>query len=188
VARQQDPLKAPDPRAWADQPIRCAIDGILYRWIALFALPVVAALLHRLAGGAEPLDSIVHVGLLAFLVAFIGVHLFGRLWRQHGAPDGWQQADAVDHQTVVVTRSVGWVVVIGAALAFIAPLGTFAQPKEFGMEVLLWFPILFPLYMLAVWVTLDCARDRLGRGVDESQSRLHRYWRRVAGRGGRSAA
>ena len=47
------------------------------------------------------------------------------------------------------------------------------------MEVLLWFPLYFPLYCLAVWVTIDCAQHRLGRGVDEAQHRFQEYWHRV---------
>lgn len=176
-----------DPQAWASEPLRRALDAVLYRWIALFGLPVVAALAHALNGGAEPLNSLVHVGLPAILIGFIGVHLVGLLWRDRGAPDGWRQAASADHATVVVTRSVGWVALMGAALAMIAPLGTLSDPRAFALEVLLWFPLLFPLYCLAVWITLECARHRLGRAAEESKRRFQEYWRDVA-RHGHSAA
>lgn len=177
-----------DPRDWATEPLRRALDGILYRWVALFGLPVVAAAIHATGGGKGWIDPFIHVGLGAFLVGFIGVHLLGRLWRRRGTPDGWQQAEEVDHGTVTVARLIGWTVMIGASLALIAPLGTLADPKQFGMEVLLWFPLLFPLYCLAVWVTLDCARDRLGRAVEESRRRFHQYWHDIARHAGGSAA
>jgi hypothetical protein len=177
-----------DPREWATEPLRSALDGILYRWITLFALAVVAAVVHALARGTEPLNTVVHVGQGAFLVGFIGVHLLGRLWRGRGAADGWQQAREADHATVTVARTVGWAVLVGAALALIAPLGSLADPKGFGMEVLLWCPVLFPLYCLAVWVTLDCAKHRLGRAVNESQRRFHEYWQGIARHAGGSRA
>jgi hypothetical protein len=174
-----------EPRAWAEEPLRRALDAILYRWLALFGLPVLAAVVHAIAAGRAWLDTLVHVGIGACLVGFIGVHLVGRIWRRHGAPDGWDEARGADRGTVAVAHGIGWVVLVGAALALVAPLGTLADPERFGMEVLLWFPLLFPLYCLAVWCTIDCAHDRLGRAADESRQRLHAYWREVA-RGARS--
>jgi hypothetical protein len=181
-------VKEQDPSYWATEPLRCALDAIVYRWVALFGLPVVAAVIHATGGGKGWLDPFIHAGQGAFLVGFIGVHLLGRLWRRHGSPGGWQQAVEVDRGTVTVARLIGWTVMIGTGLALIAPLGTLADPKQFGMEVLLWFPLLFPLYCLAVWVTIDCARDRLGRAVEESQRRFHQYWRDIAQQGKGSAA
>lgn len=169
-----------DPRAWAVEPLRRALDAILYRWIALFGLPVVAAVAHVVGASREWVDTLVHIGLGAFLLGYIGVHLVGKLWRRHGAPDGWQQAQQADRGTVAVARTVGWVVLFGAALALVSPLGSMADPKQFGMEVLLWFPLLFPLYCLAVWCTIDCARDRLGRAAEESRRRFRDYWRDLA--------
>jgi hypothetical protein len=46
---------------------------------------------------------------------------------------------------------------------------------------------MLPLYSLAVWVTLDCAEHRLGRGVEESRRRVDLYWRHIAGRAGSRA-
>jgi hypothetical protein len=181
-------MERQDPRTWATEPIRRALDAILYRWLALLGLPVAAAVAHALGASREWVDTLVHVGLGAFLVGFIGVHLLGRLWRRHGAPDGWDQAEAADRGTVTVARSVGWVVLLGAALALAAPLGSLSDPRQFGMEVLLWFPILFPLYCLAVWCTIDCARDRLGRAAEESRQRFLEHWRDVARRGHRGGA
>jgi hypothetical protein len=179
-----------EPRAWAEEPLRRALDAILYRWLALFGLPVTAAVVHAIGAERAWLDGLVHVGTGAFLAGFISVHLLGRIWRRHGAADGWAEARSADRGTVAVAHGIGWVVLVGAALALIAPLGTLADPKRFGMEVLLWFPILFPLYCLAVWCTIDCARDRLGRAAEESRQRLHDYWRDVAHRahGGGAAA
>jgi len=177
------PMEWRDPRSWADEPILRALDAILYRWILLFGLPVLAAVLHAVIDGRGWLDTAVHAGVAGSLLAFIGVHLIGRLQRRHGSPDGWATAGDADRSTVAVARGIGWVVVIGAALALVAPLGSLAEPKAFGMEVLLWFPLLFPLYSLAVWCTIDCARDRLGRAADESRQRLHTYWQDVANRG-----
>jgi hypothetical protein len=179
-----------DPGTWATEPMRRALDGILYRWVALFGLPVLAAILHAIGASHEWLDTLVHVGLAAFLVGFIVVHLVGRIWRRHGAPDGWTQAAEADRGTVAVARVVGWTVVIGAGLAIIAPLGSLGDAKQFGMEILLWFPLLFPLYCLAAWCTIDCARDRLGRAASESRQRLQDYWRDTARRahGGGTAA
>ena len=173
-------MEPQDPRTWAAEPLRRALDAILYRWLALFGLPVAAAMAHAVGASREWVDTLVHVGLGAFLVGFIGVHLVGRLWRRHGAPDGWQQARAADRGTVAVARTIGWVVLLGAALALVAPLGSVSDPRQFGMEVLLWFPILFPMYCLAVWCTIDCARDRLGRAADESRQRFRDYWRDLA--------
>lgn len=175
-------MEATDPRTWATEPLRRALDGILYRWVALFGLPIVAAVLHAVGASRDWVDTLVHVGLGAFLLGFIGVHVVGRIWRRHGAPDGWAQATEADRGTVAVARVVGWTVVIGAALALIAPLGSLSDARAFGMEILLWFPLLFPLYCLAVWCTIDCARDRLGRAADESRQRFHDYWRDIARR------
>jgi hypothetical protein len=172
-----EPMLRDDPQRWALEPVRRALDGVLYRWVALFGTAVAAALVHALNGGAQPIDRMVHIGLPAFLAVFVLVHLVGLIWRRHGATDGWEQASSADHATVLVARSVGWVILVGAALAVVAPLGTLSHFKAFWMEVLLWFPLYFPLYCAAVWLTIGCARDRLGRGVEESQRRLHQYWR-----------
>jgi hypothetical protein len=177
-----------DPRSWAAEPLRRALDAILYRWIALFGLAVVAAVAHVVGASREWVDTAVHMGLGAFLLGFIGLHLVGRVWRRHGSADGWRQARDADRGTVAVARTVGWVVLVGAAMALVSPLGTLADPKQFGMEILLWFPILFPLYCLAAWCTIDCARDRLGRAAEESRQRFRDYWRDLARQAGGSAA
>jgi hypothetical protein len=178
-------MDARDPQRWVDEPVRRALDGVLYRWLALFCAPVACAVVHRVSSEAT-LDHAIHLCLPLFLAAYIAVHLVGRLfWRCTLPQEGWIRAAQADRATVALTRTVGWVTLIGAGLAIIAPLGTIAEPRQFLMEVLLWFPLLFPLYSLAVWVTVDCARHRLGRGVDEAQHRFQEYWQQV-GRAGHS--
>ena len=175
-------MAARDPESWVSEPLRRALDGVLYRWLALFCTPVAAAALHK-AFGAGPIDQAVHAGIPLFLIGYIGVHLAGRRRRNRGSPDGWLQARQVDHGTVAVARTIGLVTVIGAGLSLVAPLGTLREPRQFLMEVLLWFPLLFPLYAAAVWVTIDCARHRLGRGVEDAQHRIQQYWRQVGDSG-----
>lgn len=169
-----------DPRDWVNEPLRRAVDGILYRWIGLFGLTVVGAVAHALGAANPRVDTAVHFGLPLVLVAFIAVHLVGRPWRRRGAADGWERAAEADGGTVVFTRAVGLAVVIGCPLALVAPLASVGDGASFITEVLLWFPLLWPLYALAVWVTLDCARHRLGRAVDESHRRMLAYWHGVA--------
>jgi hypothetical protein len=187
---QPDPLPVDaewrDPAAWMNEPVRRALDGVLYRWLALFAVSVTAAVGHKLANGG-PADRLVHVGLPMFLVAYIAVHLVGRVWRRRGDPGGWRQARDADRWTELLARSVGWVALFGGALAVIATLGTLGEPRQMLMEILLWTPLMLPLYSLAVWVTLDCAEHRLGRGVEESRRRVDLYWRHIAGRAGSRA-
>lgn len=172
-------MDARDPQQWVDEPLRRALDGVLYRWLALFCVPVAAAVLHKLSGDPS-VDHLVHVCVPLALAGYIGIHLVGRcFWRCRLPADGWERAVQADRPTVVITRTIGWATLIGAGLAIAAPLGTLAEPRKFLMEVLLWFPLLFPLYALAVWVTIDCARHRLGRGVDRSQHRFQEYWQEV---------
>ena len=176
-------LESRDPAAWVNEPVRRALDGVLYRWLALFAASVMAAVAHKIANDG-PIDRLVHIGLPLFLVGYVMVHLAGRLWRRRGDPGGWRQARDVDRGTLLLARSVGWVALFGGALAVIATLGTLGEPRQMLMEILLWTPLMLPLYSLAVWVTLDCAEHRLGRGVEESRRRVDLYWRHVAGRAG----
>jgi hypothetical protein len=176
-----------DPHEWVNEPLRQALDGVLYRWLALFCAPVAIAAVHKLAGDPS-LDCALHVCLPAFVAGYVGVHLVGRLfWHGRGPLDGWSRAREADRGTVALTRTIGWVALVGAGLAIVAPLGTLEDPHQFLMEVLLWFPLYFPLYCLAVWVTIDCARHRLGKGVDASQHRVLEYWHEV-GRTGRPPA
>jgi hypothetical protein len=181
-------MDARDPQQWVDEPVRHALDAVLYRWLALFCAPVAVAVVHKLASDHPTIDSAVHLGLPLFLVAYISVHLVGRFWRRRGAPDGWACAEHADHGTVAVTRTIGWVAVIGSAMACVAPLGSMGDPRTFLEEVLLWSMVLVPLYCLAVWVTIDCARHRLGRAVDASRKRVFDYWHDVAGAGRGSSA
>lgn len=176
-------MDARDPQQWVNEPLRRALDGVLYRWLALFCVPVAAAAIHRLASDPT-VDRAIHVGVPLFLAAYIGVHLVGRIFWHREPADGWVRAGQADRATVALTRTIGWATLFGAGLAIIAPLGTLQEPRQFLMEVLLWFPLYFPLYCLAVWVTVDCARHRLGKGVDASQHRIVEYWHQV-GRSGR---
>jgi hypothetical protein len=172
-------MDAREPQDWVDEPLRHALDGVLYRWLALFCIPVAAAVVHKLAGSST-VDGLLHLCVPLALAGYIGVHLVGRLfWHDRLPADGWDRAAASDRSTVAITRTTGWVAMIGAGLAMVAPLGSLGEPRQFLMEVLLWFPLLFPLYSLAVWVTIDCARHRLGRGVDEARHRFQEYWSRV---------
>jgi len=176
-----------EPRDWVNEPVRQALDGVLYRWLALFCAPVAIAAVHKMAGDPS-LDCALHVCLPAFLAGYVGIHLLGRLfWHGRGPADGWSRAVEADRGTVALTRTIGWVALFGAGMAIIAPLGTFEDPHRFLMEVLLWFPLYFPLYCLAVWVTIDCARHRLGKGVDAAQHRVFEYWHEV-GRSGKPPA
>lgn len=175
-------MTARDPEHWIREPVRRALDGVLYRWLALFCTPVVAAALHKVAGSG-PVDQAVHAGIPLFLIGYLAVHLAGRVRRNRGSPGGWLTASEVDRGTVALVRTVGLVTIIGAGLAIVAPLGTLAEPRQFLMEILMWFPLLFPAYAAAVWVTIDCAEHRLGRGVDEERRRIQQYWRQVGDSG-----
>lgn len=183
---EPEELERRDPVSWVNEPVREALDGVLYRWIALFGASVLSAVAHKLANEG-PVDRLVHVGLPLFLASYIALHLVGRLWRRRGDPEGWARAREADRATALVARSVGWVALFGCALAVIATLGTLGEPRQMLTEILLWTPLMLPLYSLAVWVTLDCAEHRLGRGVEESRRRVDLYWRHVAGRAGTRA-
>jgi len=176
-------MNARDPEEWVNEPMRRALDGVLYRWLALFCAPVAVAVVHRL-NDVGWIDEALHLGLPAFLVGYIVVHLVGRLfWRGRDSSDGWMRAEETDRVSVAVTRTIGWVAVIGTGLAMIATLGTLHEPKELLMEVLVWFMLYFPLYAVAVWVTIDCAHHRLARGVNESRRRIQAYWHELGASG-----
>jgi carbon starvation protein CstA len=175
-------MDARDPQQWVNEPLRRALDGVLYRWLALFCVPVAAAAIHKMAASGT-VDGVIHLCIPIFLAGYVGVHLVGRIFWRKEPDDGWTRAGQADRATVALTRTIGWVTVVGAGLAIVAPLGTLLEPRQFLMEVLLWFPLLFPLYALAVWVTIDCAQHRLGKGADQSEQRFHEYWRRVSSSG-----
>ena len=107
-------MDARDPQQWVDEPLRRALDGVLYRWLALFCAPVAAAVIHK-AVGSDQINDAVHLCLPVFLTGYIVVHLVGRLfWHGSQPADGWIRASQTDRGTVALTRTIGWVALVGA--------------------------------------------------------------------------
>lgn len=161
-------------------PVRRALDAILTRWLGIYVLAASVVVGPLLTGVAAELVPLWRCALPVFLLGFITVHLVHR--RQEARSDGWRRACEVDAARVAVLMLVGALAVVLVAACLLAIFWPYEDLVEVVLVGAMAPPILVPLYVVSVWVAVDCATRRLARSADEADRALRDYWRDVARR------
>jgi len=157
--------------------IRRALDAILLRWLGLYVLAAVIVVCPVLCGVGVGHMPIWRAALPAFLVGFIGIHLWHR--RRAARSDGWRVAASVDRGTVALLALVGLAALVLVPIGFVAIFWPYENPFEVVLVTSMGGPLLVPLWVTATWVALDCATRRLACSADEADQALRDYWRNV---------
>lgn len=167
-----------DPEARLRAPIRRALDAILLRWLGLYVLAGVVIVCPVLCGVGVAHMPIWRAALPAFLVGFIGIHLWHR--RRAARSDGWRLAASVDRGSIALLALVGLAALVLVAIGFVAIFWPYENPFEVVLVTSMGGPLLVPLWVVATWVALDCATRRLARSADEADRALREYWEHVS--------
>ncbi len=167
-----------DPRRRIAQPFQAALDALVLRWVGVYLLAASVVVCPALCEAGIPARHVIHACLPLFLLGFIGVHL---LWR-HPAPrgDGWRRAFEAAPRSARMTILVGGLAMAGVAGAFLTIFCPLGEPMALGEALGIWLPIFAPLYVGAVWVSVDCSIRRLGCSADAAEQQFRQYWHDVA--------
>ncbi len=173
-----------DPRGAVIEPIHRALELLVLRGAASFAVAVLAVVVTIVPVGeqAAALGHLALPGVLAFVVLARVIHV-----ARHHAPSGegsWGRTHAMDpHETefaaaVAIAVPVAWLVGGGAVLARLA-----LDEPGLASVVAAWVPLGGLLWVAATVAWAGDCRERLTLALIESDRRFRSYWQSV----GRSA-
>ena len=162
------------------EPLRRALDAILLRWLGLYVLAASVIVCPILCGvGLEHMPWW-RAALPLFLAGFIAVHLLHRT--RAARADAWERAVAADPGSIRLLLLVGFLAITFVGLCLVSIFWPYEDPFEIVIVTAIGAPILVPLYVVSVWVAIDCATRRLARSADDSDRALRDYWRSVGER------
>jgi hypothetical protein len=169
-----------DPRASVVEPVHRALEFLVLRGAASFAVAVLAVLVSvvRLE---EPLREIGQLALPAVLAFVAAARLAHVVIRRPGPADAaWTRAHAIDRREtefaaiVAVAVPLAWLVGGGAVLAHRA-----SDQAGLAEVVGVWLPLGGGLWALATIAWAGDCRERLAVALAESERRFRSYWQSV---------
>lgn len=172
-----------DPRSDVDAPVVRALELIVVRGTASFAVAVLTVL-GSVATDRGPLDAVGHLALptlLVFVAAARAVHVFHA--RHDPVPEAgaWSRAAEVDPSNarfaaaIAVAVPAAWL--IGGAAILLRHAVT---RDELAAVVGIWGPLGAASWVLATLAWVGDCRERLARSLVESERRFRQYWAEVA--------
>lgn len=175
-----------DPRADVEAPVVHALELIIARGAASFAVAVLTVLLSILAYPGH-VDAVGHLALpvlLVFVALARAVHLAITRDDRVDGQGAWSRAADIDPWNA---RFAALVVFLVPAAWLIGGMAILARHtgtrEELAAVVGVWGPLGAASWFAATLAWLGDCRERLARSLVESERRFRRYWTEV----GRSA-
>jgi hypothetical protein len=167
-----------DPSAEVVAPVRGALEFLLIRGAASFAVAALAVVITILApqGDMHLLGHAALPGVLVFVVLARIVHVIVDR-RPYEGSGAWARAAAIDHgettlaATVAVVVPAAWLIGGAAILAHHA-----VDRSSLGTVLGVWAPIGGALWFGAALAWAGDCRERLARALAESDRRFRDYW------------
>lgn len=169
---------ARDPDAQVAAPVRTALEFVLLRGVASFAVAAVAVVLPVLApsGDLRLIGDLALPAVLVFVAIARTVHVLRRRTPIDGAR-AWSRAAGVDRGETILAAAMAVVVPVAwlAGLAAVL-LRQSAGPVGLASAVMIWAPIALFLWLAATAAWAEDCSERLALALAESDRRFRAYW------------
>jgi hypothetical protein len=168
-----------DPRTEVEAPIRRALGGLVVRSAVSFGGAVVAVLVS-----VQATQGALHVVGHVALPLVLGVVLLARgarvALRGSSVPteDAWSRVRAIEPGETAFATFVASSVPLAWLVGGGAIIARHTSHHELAAVVAVWLPLALALWFLATIAWVHDGRDRLARGLDESDRRFRAYWTR----------
>lgn len=167
-----------DPAAAISQPVRGALEFVLLRGAASFAVAALAVVVTALPAGSGiyAFGHLALPGVLLFVVAARALHVL--LPRAPFDGDrAWSRAAEVDRTETIFAAVTAVVVPVAWLVGGAAVLVHHASDAASSAAVLVvWAPAGALLWLGATIAWADDCRERLALALDESDRRFRAYW------------
>jgi hypothetical protein len=166
-----------DPRHDVEAPVHRALEFLIVRGAASFAIAIVAVLITVMAVDGPP-ATIGHLALPAVLGIVIVARIVHVLVRGAGpVTDGaWQRASAIQGGESRLAAAVAIAVPLAWAAGGAAILVRHAELRGIEDALGVWLPIGGALWVGASIAWAHDCRERLALALDESDRRFRAYW------------
>jgi hypothetical protein len=173
---------SPDPRQLVEAPVHRALDFLVVRGAASFAVGVLAVLVTVMApeGMVHQLGHAALPGVLLFVVLARAFHAAAARGEWIGA-GAWARAAEVNRPEtqfaalVAVAVPVSWAAGLGAVLVRHA-----SDPPAAAAILGVWLPLAAALWFLATIAWAGDCRERLARAHEAAEARFRAYWAGVS--------
>ncbi len=174
----------PDPAETVAAPVHAALDAIVLRGVAAFALAVLAVLPPDLPIEDRGLRILAYHGLPALLLIYLVVQMvrFVRLSKSEDA-DAWARARDVAPRDVLFAQVMAVLVpCVTLAAGIVLLLPHIFEPEDRTRVLGFFVPLFGLLWTGAAIAWFDECRQRLLRAERESDGRFRAYWAGISGR------
>lgn len=171
-------LMTPDPDAQVAAPVRTALEFVLLRGAASFAVAALAVVLPVMVPTADLrlVGDLALPGVLGFVIVARTLHVVLRRTRIDGS-GAWSRASHVDHGETLIAAAIAAVVPVAwfAGLSAVLLRQT-AEPVALASTVMVWAPLGLFLWLGATLAWAEDCRERLAVALAESDRRFRAYW------------
>ena len=167
-----------DPDAQVAAPVRTALEFVLLRGAASFAVAAFAVVLPVVVptAGLRVIGDLALPGVLVFVIVARALHVVLRHARIDGSR-AWSRAAQVDHGEATIAAAVAVIVPVAWFVGLTAVL--LRQSTEavgLASAVMVWAPIGLFLWLGATMAWAEDCRERLALALAESDRRFRAYW------------